>query len=386
VYEGSIAEAAKAAAYFPVNDPLVLIPALAAVTEHLGFGVTYNVSFEPPYTLARRLSTIDHLSSGRVAWNIVTGVLDTAAAALGNAAVLDHDERYDMADEYMEVVYRLWEESWEDGAVVRDRERRIYARPDKLHKIRHHGKYFKIEAYHLCEPSPQRTPLLYQAGGSERGRRFGARHGECIFVNGVTTSHVREKVADIRRAAAREGRGKDDLLFFMGAAVIVGENEAHALRKLRDYQEAVSIQGNLAAASALSGIDFSKQPVDKPVEILPTNTNRSVMPSWASGQWTPERISTHLGGRGRVIIGDPKTVCDEMQRWIQETGVDGFNLYRLVTPESLEDFVDLVVPELQRRGVVKRQYAPGTLRDKLFRRSAYLPPNHPGAVYRHPSQ
>src|SRR5207248_1625696 len=184
VYRGSPDAAIANAVQVPVNDPLLLIPAMAYVTRNLGFGVTCAVSYEHPYTLARRFSTLDHLTGGRIGWNVVTGYLNSAAKGIGLARQPEHDTRYEIAEEYMQIVYKLWEGSWEDGAVLRDRTQRVFARPEKVHRIRHDGRYFQIEAIHLCEPSPQRTPLIYQAGASSRGRQFAATHAECVFING----------------------------------------------------------------------------------------------------------------------------------------------------------------------------------------------------------
>ena len=185
VYGGNADAGFRNAVEFPVNDPFLLVPAMAMVTKHLGFGITGTVTYEPPFSFARRLSTLDHLTNGRLAWNIVTGYLDSAAKAFGLSEQLPHDERYVMAEEFMEVVYKLWEGSWEDDAVLRDKVNGIFARPEKIHKVRHHGKYFRMEGYHLCEPSPQRTPILFQAGASSRGRQFAAQHAECVFISGA---------------------------------------------------------------------------------------------------------------------------------------------------------------------------------------------------------
>src|SRR6267154_4585921 len=168
---------------FPYTTLFRSIPAMAQVTEHLGFGVTSTLSYEPPYPFARRMSTLDHLTKGRAGWNIVTGYLNSAAAGMGLTVQPRHEQRYELAEEYMQIVYRLWEGSWEDGAVLRDRERRIFADPARIHRVRHDGHYYRLDAMHLCEPSPQRTPVLYQAGSSTRGREFAATHAECIFVN-----------------------------------------------------------------------------------------------------------------------------------------------------------------------------------------------------------
>src|SRR5690348_1787066 len=176
VYKGGPETALEQAVQVPVNDPLMPITAMALVTQHLGFGVTCALSYEHPYPFARRMSTLDHLTKGRIGWNIVTGYLESAARGMGLAEQPEHDSRYDQAEEYMDVVYQLWEGSWEDGAVLRDRDARLYADPSRIHRVQHHGQHYKVDAIHLSEPSPQRTPVLYQAGASERGRAFAARH------------------------------------------------------------------------------------------------------------------------------------------------------------------------------------------------------------------
>ncbi len=206
VYAGSPDAALRNAIQVPVNDPTLLIPAMALVTEHLGFGVTCTLSYEPPYPFARRMSTLDHLTKGRIGWNIVTGYLNSAAKGMGQAAQRGHDRRYDVAEDYMQVVYKLWEGSWEDGAVVADRERRIFADPAKVHRVVHDGEFYKLDAIHLSEPSIQRTPVLYQAGASGRGRQFAASHAECIFINGPSQQVIKPIVADLRRRAAEAGR------------------------------------------------------------------------------------------------------------------------------------------------------------------------------------
>ena len=213
---------------------------MAQVTEHLGFGVTCTLSYEPPYTFARRMSTLDHLTKGRIGWNIVTGYLDSAAKGSGLKGQSGHDRRYDIADEYMEVVYKLWEGSWEDDAVVRDRSRGIFAQPGKVHRIVHQGENYRVDAIHLCEPSPQRTPVLYQAGASGRGREFAARHAECVFMSAPSKQVVAPLVADIRARAARIGRDPRDILMFTLITVIPGETEAAAKAKLADYRSHIS--------------------------------------------------------------------------------------------------------------------------------------------------
>src|ERR1700755_1009089 len=206
VYGGNRDATVRHATQVPVNDPAMLVSAMAAVTEGLGFGLTASISFEHPYPFARRMSTLDHLTDGRVGWNVVTSYLDSGAKNLGESAQLNHDNRYDVADEYLEVCYKLWEGSWEDDAVLRDRARRIFTDPGKVHPIRHEGRYFKVPGVHLSEPSPQRTPVLYQAGASARGRSFAGEHAECVFLATPSKAVLKESVASIRESVAAAGR------------------------------------------------------------------------------------------------------------------------------------------------------------------------------------
>ena len=389
VYEGSPDAALRHAVQVPVNDPVLLIPAMAAVTEHLGFGVTCTLSYEPPYPLARRMSTLDHLTRGRIGWNIVTGYLDSAAAGMGLGVQPSHDQRYEIAEEYMEVVYKLWEGSWEDDAVLRDRARRLYADPAKIHRIKHRGKYYRVDAIHLSEPSPQRTPVLYQAGASTRGRAFAAAHAECVFINGPSKQVVAAQVADLRRRAARNGRDPADLLIFTLATVITGHTDAEAREKHREYSRYADPEAALALFSGWTGVDFSGFAPDDELSYIETEAMRSALQSFTSADpgrvWTVKELAEHvaIGGRGPLIVGSPEQVADTLAAWVEATDIDGFNLAYAVTPEGFEDFVDLVVPELTRRGIYKRDYRPGTLREKLFGPGhARLAPPHPAAQYR----
>jgi alkanesulfonate monooxygenase SsuD/methylene tetrahydromethanopterin reductase-like flavin-dependent oxidoreductase (luciferase family) len=191
----------------PVNHPLLVIPAMAYVTRDLGFGVTCGVTYEHPYPFARRMSTLDHLTNGRVGWNIVTGYVESAARGMGMTTLEDHDKRYEIAEDYLQAVYKLWRGTARDG-----RGRKL-ADPNRIHRVLHHrGPYFQLDAIHLCEPSPQRTPVLYQAGASTRGRQFAAQHAECIFINGPSKKVIGNIVTDIRGRAAASGRGPAQIL------------------------------------------------------------------------------------------------------------------------------------------------------------------------------
>jgi FMN-dependent oxidoreductase (nitrilotriacetate monooxygenase family) len=391
VYQGSAENAIRHAAQIPVNDPIQLVSAMALVTEHLGFGVTASTGFEHPYTFARRLATADHLSKGRFGWNIVTSYLESGARNTGTAGLPRHDDRYEVANEYLDVIYKLLEGSWEDGAVLRDRGRRVFTDPAKVHEIRHYGKHFTVPGYHMSEPSPQRTPLLYQAGASGPGRAFAAKHAECIFVAAPTKTVLRDYVADIRRRAAAEGRDPRSVYTYNLQTVILGETDAAAREKFEEYRQYFTFDGAMVFMSGWTGIDFSRYAPGDLVRKVDTNAVVSLVAALAEGdpdkRWTIEELAAWggIGGVGPVLVGSPATVADMLQEWVEDTDVDGFNLAYAVTPETFEDVVDLLVPELQRRGVYPREYAAGTLREKLFGRGAHLPAEHPGARYRDPA-
>src|SRR5215472_2545535 len=293
---------------------------------------------------------------------------------MGLAEQPEHDSRYEVADEYMQVVYRLWEGSWEDGAVLRDRDGRRYADPARVHPVRHEGRHYRVDAIHLSEPSPQRTPVLYQAGASERGREFAAAHAECIFVNGQFRHNVRDIVADIRARAKALGRDPRGIKVFVGASVVVAPTEAEAQDRLAEYREYASSEGALAHYSASVGVDFSRYCPAEPIRFVSTNALRSnlepITVRSRDTEWTPRKLMQMmvLGSRQAPIVGSPSAVADQLQAWVDEADVDGFNLSRTVIPECVDDFVALVVPELQARGMMKQAYAAGTLREKLFGR------------------
>lgn len=381
VYGGSADAALRGAVQVPVNDPMMLIPAMAAATRHLGFGVTANLLYEAPFLFARRLSTLDHLTRGRVGWNIVTGYLDSAARAAGFAQQPAHDDRYDLADEYMTLVYQLWEHSWDDDAVCADRAAGVYADPAKVRAVHHHGKQYRVDAMHLSEPSPQRTPVLYQAGSSPRGRRFAAQHAECVFLNGQSVAGVKAIVDDIRALAVAAGRQADDIRFFLGATVVTGATEAEARDKFDEYRAHVSSEAALVHAAASLGVDLARFDLDAPVEASASQaitSNVQALNLSQGPQWTKRKLLEQmvLGSRQPPIVGSAAQVADALIRWTEETGVHGFNLSRTVAPECFVDFGRLVVPELQARGAFKTAHRAGTLRDKLFGR-ARLPGSHP---------
>ncbi|MDQ0382367.1 LLM class flavin-dependent oxidoreductase [Amycolatopsis thermophila] len=384
VYAGSKDAAVADATQIPVNEPTVLLPALAAVTEHLGFGVTVSTTYEQPYSLARRLSTVDDLTGGRVAWNIVTSYLDSAARNLGLDSQVRHDERYDIAEEYLEVCYKLWEGSWEDDAIVRSGG--VYADPAKVHDIGHRGRYFSVPGPHLSEPSPQRTPVLFQAGASPRGVRFAARHAEAVFVSGPSPEVVRRSVEAIRAGVAEHGRDPRAVKIFTMLTPVVGATSAEAAEKLRSYESLVSVPGAFALFGGWTGVDLAELDVDEPLTYADGDANRSALASFTTGgrAWTPRELAGFigLGGRGPVVAGSGPEVADELERWVEEAGVDGFNLAYATTPGTFADFARWVVPELRRRGRVPEHPGAGTLRERLGGAGPRLAADHPGAAYR----
>jgi alkanesulfonate monooxygenase len=389
VYGNSPDAALRNAAQTPCNEPSLLVSAMAAVTQNLGFGVTSNLSFEPPYPFARRMSTLDHLTEGRIGWNVVTGYLDSAARGSGKGKQTGHDDRYNIADEYMEVVYKLWEGSWEDDAVLRDRARGIFTDPSKVHRVTHEGNNYRLDAIHLAEPSPQRTPLLYQAGTSPRGRQFAAKHAECVFMSGPSAKVIAPRVAAIRAAAREIGRDPSEILMFSMMTIILGSTEAEAKAKYADYRRHISAEGALALMSGWTGVDFSALALDQEVRHVQNDAGRSAMDNVTRADpdrvWTVREVAEHvgIGGAGPVIVGTPEKAANEIEAWFEATDVDGLNVPFAISPGDFEDISEMLVPELTRRGCYKAAYNKGTLREKLFGPGrARLTAPHPAVRYR----
>ena len=369
----------------PVNDPAMLVPAMAYATENLGFAFTSSVLQSHPFAFARQMSTLDHLTRGRVAWNIVTSYLPNAGLNFGLDGLPSHDERYDLADGYLDVVYKLWEGSWEDDAVLRDTELGIYADPAKVHPINHVGKHFSVAGPHLSEPSPQRTPLLFQAGSSTRGRSFAAKHAECMFIvdSRRSLTGAASVISDVRSQAVRNGRRPEDIQFFQGLSPVVGGTEAEAKAKEAEYLEQFSTEGALAHLSGSIGIDLSDIDLDQSLKSIDTRSMRGMVKGLIES--TPDQTQTfrdliRTRNAGQFLTGSPEQIADALQDW-QKAGVDGFNLIYSVTPGTFVDFIEAVVPILQKRGLMQKEYAPGPLREKMFGYGR-LPARHLAAGFR----
>lgn len=387
-YKGDRRAALRAGMQVPNIDPAFVVPAMAAVTEHLGFAVTSTTTYEPPFGHARRLSTLDHLTRGRLAWNIVTGYLPDAALNFGLTEQIKHDDRYAIADEYLEVVYRLLEGSWEDDAVVLDAENVVYTDPDKVHEIGFEGDYYRVAGPHLAEPSPQRTPVLYQAGTSSRGKAFAARHAEAVFLLPRDDDQAREEIADLRRLAVEAGRAPDHVKAFVGAEVVVGRTRAEVEDKLAVLHEYRDVEGHLVLFSGWAGIDLSGDDTDSYLEYKAGDAMQTFERMWSEGSDRKKvgELVQHLSkpeNDNRFIAGTPSEVADRIEEFIDTTDADGINLIQHLSPGTFADFTELVVPELQRRGRYRTAYTPGeTLRERLFGAGNARPlPDHPASAY-----
>lgn len=382
-----------AACQLPIIDPLYSISALAAATTSIGFGVTSSTTYESPYALARKFSTVDHLSDGRVGWNIVTSYLDSAARNFGLDTQIPHDTRYEIAHEYMDVCYKLWEGSWRDDAVVT--KSGVYADPDAVRQIDHKSKYFNVPGPHICSPSRQRTPFIFQAGTSGAGRKFAAAHAEAVFLNAHGPELAKPSVASIRAQAAENGRSKDSIKIVAGLLVVVAETDALAEEKYRALSEYGDREGALALFGGWSGIDLSTYSDDEDFRFVKLPAVQSMVNHWsqtvpgkADTVWTKSAIANHLimGGNGAKVIGSPTTVADELQRWVDVADVDGFNLSYATIPGTFDDLIALLIPELRKRGVFWEDYAVpgGTLRENYYGIEGQdrLPDTHYGSQFK----
>ncbi|RAR54935.1 FMN-dependent oxidoreductase (nitrilotriacetate monooxygenase family) [Paraburkholderia unamae] len=383
VYGGGPRTALTHAVQTPVNDPIPIVAAMAAATRHLAFGVTAQTGLEPPYLFARRFSTLDHLSKGRIGWNIVTGFLDSAARASGAQSAGQHDARYDHADDYVSGLYRLWEDSWADDAVLRDRATGRFADASRIRAIRHEGPHYPFEAIHLSEPSPQRTPVLYQAGASPRGLAFATRHAECLFLPNNGVEATASKVRRIETLLAEHGRSRRDVRLLSSVVVIVAPTRNEAQARYASYRRYAQPLAALAQLASATGIDFSRYAPDEPIVAQAGNAIQSAV-AGLSRAGEPVTVTgllerMPLGGKFDPVVGSAAEVADALIAYADATGIDGFNLVRTVTPQCFRDIASLLVPELQTRGRFKTAYEPGTYREKLFGRGRNrLPHHHPG--------
>lgn len=369
VYKDSPDDAIRYGVCWPGHDPMAVVPVMALATEHLGFAVTLSVSATPPYSLVRNISTFDYLSGGRAGWNVVTGHLRGEHRALGQEQAA-HDNRYDRADEYMEICRKLWD-GIKPGAILEDRKNGIYADPALVDRINHEGTYFRCNTVSSVLPSAQGRPVIFQAGSSGRGLKFALKHAEVTFTIQPDLSAMQTYMGKMKAAASNSDR-TDPMRVSFGVQPILGGTEEEAKRIHRDIYESIPIEGAMARFSASLGVDFSAYDLDKPIDEIDTEASRGFM----------QVITTMMRGDGKMtlrdaatrwgmslcmppIIGTPEQVADKLIHLWRETGCIGFNITPTINAASVVDFVDQVTPILQKKGALRRDYAAKTLRGNL---------------------
>lgn len=391
---------------------------MASVTKSLSFGITASTTYEAPFMLARRFATLDHLTNGRVAWNVVTSYLESAARNFGLQNQISHDERYRIAHEFLEVAYKLWEGCWRDDAVIRDNNSKRYTHPDRVRRIDHEGqvysprtnqtifwatshtdrsKYFQVAGPHLVEPSRQRTPFIFQAGASKAGKEFATKHAEAIFLPGMSFDAVRKLVDGIRQSAQEQSRDPRSLKLLAGLHVVLDETDELAQRKYEEYLSYADLEGSLALFGGWTGTDLAGVPDDADIKFTGPPAMQSMVESWSKTipgsdtiKWTKGRVAQELafGGAHARAVGSAKTVANILETWIRETGVDGFNLSYAIVPGDLEDHAKLLVPELKARGIFwDPTAAEGKTTREIFlgpeiAEGGRLSADHPGARYK----
>ena len=384
VYQNGIELTLKESIQLPSHDPTTLVSAMAAVTQNLGFGITVNLSYESPYQFARRFASLDHLTQGRIGWNIVTGYLDSAERLIGQKGLKDHDLRYEQAEEFLQLCYKFWEGSWENDAVLKDKKQRIFTDPSKVHQVQHQGQFYQSQGVFQVSPSSQRTPVLFQAGASPRGLTFATQHAEGLFIGGDRPEKIKQQVDQIRNQATAQGRNPEAVKIFVGISVVTAETDELAQQKLDEYIRYASPEAGLAHFSSSVGMDLSQFADDETIPYQKTNSIASVNNKFKEQSISKNDLKAQhvLGGRYPLIVGSGATVAEKLIQLIDDTGIDGFNLTRTVAPESHHDFIQWVIPELQQRGRYKTEYENGSLRHKLFQQGDRLSASHPVQQFR----
>lgn len=386
-FRGSEEIYCKQAVQFPINDSSTLIGALIGATETFGLSFTSSIIQEHPFNFARRISTLDHLSKGRIGWNIVTGASHNAHQNFGFEHQTKHEERYAWAEEYMDVVYKLWEGSWEEDAFLVDRANDIFADYKKVHRINHASQRYRVLGPHTPSPSPQRTPVLFQAGASQTGRAFAARHAEGTFIVAANPRAGKKLVDETNRMLERFGRKKGDLKFIQGLSFVVGSTQAEAKKLAEEWDEYNSVEGAMAHIARDIDVDLGALDPNTPVTSDSIEGIRGFVTLVEEAM--PGKVVT-AGDVGQVlalntrIVGTPESIADDLQGW-REAGVDGVNVIYQTSPRSFVDFIEHVMPVLRKRGLAREaEVAPATLREWMFPgRGPRLNERHPAAQYRY---
>jgi len=367
-YTGSMAPALRNATQAPEHDPIPLLSFMAAVTQHVGLAATYSVSHQHPFHAARLWATLDHLTNGRAAWNVVTSVNHNQAANYGEEYKPTED-RYDRAHEFIQVCRKLWN-SWEPDAVVMDRANAIFADPAKVHRIEHEGKWFRSRGPLNVTRSPQNGPAILQAGTSPQGRDFAAHYADAVFAIQPNLAGAKELYDDLKSRVVNAGRPPNACRMLCGMQPIVAPTRAEAEDKQAEHNSLVPLEGGLAILSSHLDFDLSTLPLDT---IMAHRTEPKLQRfqtryrTLTGELLTLRQVAQNHGQSVGLpqMVGTPADIADQMEAYMEEVGGDGFMLTPIHSPGAIEDFVDLVVPELQRRGRLRRDYTGTTLRDHL---------------------
>jgi FMN-dependent oxidoreductase (nitrilotriacetate monooxygenase family) len=376
VREADMEALSRSAQYVANFEPLTLCSALAAVTKNIGLTCTASTTYNEPYNIARKFASLDHISHGRAGWNIVTTGQVTAGRNFGIEKDYTHAERYDRAREFTRIVQGLWD-SWDDDAFPRDKKSGRYFLPEKLHTLAHRGKWFSVKGPLNISRPPQGHPVLVQAGSSDDGRDFAAEFAEAIFTGHLVLDQARAYYDDLKSRAVKYGRNPDHVLVLPGLSAVVGRTESEAREKQAELDELLHpVVAREIVSTVLAGADLRPYDLDAPLppeEALPVaeSASKSGRKNWFDiakrENLTIRQVAQRAAhGRGKAaIVGSPTQVADFMQDWFERGGADGFNIQAPYQPGAQEDFIELVVPELKRRGLMRTEYDGPTLRDNL---------------------
>ena len=351
-------------------DPLTLLPALAMVTKHIGLIATASTTFEPAYMIARRFASLDHISGGRAGWNLVTTSNPDAALNFGMTEHMEHGERYRRAREFYDVVTGLWD-SFAEDAFVRDVEEGIYFNPDRMHTLDHQGEFLSVRGPLNIGRPPQGWPVIVQAGASDAGRQLAGETAEMVFASGGNLADAKATYADIKARGKAVGRDPDHIKILPGCLVVVGDTEEEARAKRAQLDSGVHPDSGIASLSIALGHDASTFDLDAPLPDIPeSNASKSgrqrVIDRARRDNLTVRQLATIAGSYGGLaMVGTPKMIVDQMEEWFFGEACDGFNIMFPWVPGGLDEFVDRVVPEMQRRGLFRTEYEGTTLRENL---------------------
>ncbi|HEY8450437.1 MAG TPA: LLM class flavin-dependent oxidoreductase [Bacillota bacterium] len=373
VYGDSVADSVRHGARVVKLDLLPVLGAMAASTRHIGLGATYSTTYYHPFHVARVFASLDHLSGGRAAWNVVTSANDAEAQNFGYDDHLEHDTRYDRADEFVAVVHGLWD-TWDDDALLLNREQGLFADPDKVERLNHQGQWFRSRGPLTVPRPPQGYPLILQAGQSQRGRQFAARWADCVFTHAFSLAASKAHYAEQKELVARYGRNPDEFKILPMVYVIVGETEAIAREKEALLLQLVDPVASLVLLAELANYDFARHGLDDLI-------TDDLIQSMSGIRGVVEALAKHLGRENVTVrrlaehratinqaprfVGTAQQVADQMEVWFREQACDGFVIAATHLPGTFEEFVRLVVPELQRRGLFRTAYSGRTLRENL---------------------